>query len=750
MASWLTLILLATGTLSSPPLKNADLEAGEIGQRPEHWFSPVPGFTAALTTDNPHGGLRCAHIAPTGEADAPFGNLMQTVPANDLRNQRIRVRAFVRTRTTGPDDRAQFWVREDRAGGRIGLFDNMNDRPVRSDDWKQIVIEGALHDDAQSLSVGLMVLGSAEAWLDDVSIEVLGDAAPASREPPRPLTERGLKNLTAFTRLLGYVRFFHPSDQAAALDWERFAVRGVRTIESARTDAELAGRLRTLFAPYAMLNIRALDAAGADAAPSATDYSASTPDTWDESHRIMVWDHVGVGLGPRSIYRSRRTARPGHAVGAHSDTPEPHAATLVPGVTASIPLYCHADDDGTYPREMPPAPEAEPGELSAADRAVRLADVALAWTIFQHFYPYFDVIETDWDAALATALRSAAEDADECAFADTLRELVAGLRDGHGFVVHPCLSGRAQPPLSVAWVQDRLVVTAVHDGAPPIEVGSVIAQIDGVATADVAARADKRLSAATPQFLRHRSAAEILAGPPGSQLSLTLEVDGETRAVQLVRSGPLQHPPRRQRVTEELEPGIWYLDLDRLDVADLKAVIDRLAEARGVILDLRGYPRKQGAWQILGHLSDRRDMTCAQWLIPVASRPDRRDMQFNRSNWPVVPRSPTLGGRLVFLTDGQAISAAETMLGIVEHYELAAIVGQATAGTNGNINPFELPGGYRVIWTGMKVLKHDGSQHHGVGIQPTIPVERTIAGIRAGRDEYLERALAYIRATPEE
>jgi len=41
----------------------------------------------------------------------------------------------------------------------------------------------------------------------------------------------------------------------------------------------------------------------------------------------------------------------------------------------------------------------------------------------------------------------------------------------------------------------------------------------------------------------------------------------------------------------------------------------------------------------------------------------------------------------------------------------------------------------------MKVLKHDGSQHHGVGIHPTVPVERTLQGIAAGRDEALERAL---------
>jgi C-terminal processing protease CtpA/Prc len=41
----------------------------------------------------------------------------------------------------------------------------------------------------------------------------------------------------------------------------------------------------------------------------------------------------------------------------------------------------------------------------------------------------------------------------------------------------------------------------------------------------------------------------------------------------------------------------------------------------------------------------------------------------------------------------------------------------------------------------MKVLKHDGSRHHGVGILPTIPVSRTIRGVAAGRDEVLERGI---------
>ena len=84
-------------------------------------------------------------------------------------------------------------------------------------------------------------------------------------------------------------------------------------------------------------------------------------------------------------------------------------------------------------------------------------------------------------------------------------------------------------------------------------------------------------------------------------------------------------------------------------------------------------------------------------------------------------------------------------MGIVEHYKLGEIVGGPTAGTNGNINPFKLPGGYTITWTGMKVLKHDESQHHGIGILPTVPAVRTRKGVAEGKDEILLRGVEVVK-----
>jgi hypothetical protein len=47
----------------------------------------------------------------------------------------------------------------------------------------------------------------------------------------------------------------------------------------------------------------------------------------------------------------------------------------------------------------------------------------------------------------------------------------------------------------------------------------------------------------------------------------------------------------------------------------------------------------------------------------------------------------------------------------------------------------------------MKVTRHDGrTPFHLGGVKPDLAVEPTLAGLRAGRDEVLERALTLLRA----
>jgi hypothetical protein len=219
---------------------------------------------------------------------------------------------------------------------------------------------------------------------------------------------------------------------------------------------------------------------------------------------------------------------------------------------------------------------------------------------------------------------------------------------------------------------------------------------------------------------------------------------GATKSIKLKRNVEFDKINEvRLPKTTELSTGVFYLDLDRIKDDDLNRMMPQLEKARGIIFDLRGYPRVTPV--VISHLIDK-PVESARWMIPVIRTPDHANIvEYNTDGrWKLEPVAPRLTAKIAFLTDGRAISYAESLLGIIEAYKLADIVGEPTAGTNGDVNPFTLPGNYTVRWTGMKVLKHDGSRHHGVGIQPTVLVHRTIRGIAAGRDEQLERALEIV------
>lgn len=133
-------------------------------------------------------------------------------------------------------------------------------------------------------------------------------------------------------------------------------------------------------------------------------------------------------------------------------------------------------------------------------------------------------------------------------------------------------------------------------------------------------------------------------------------------------------------------------------------------------------------------------------FVPETAYPDQQQIQLRESGWNMKPQKPHIQGKVIFITDGRAISYAESYMGFIKDFKLATIIGQPTAGTNGNVNPFTLPGGYRISWTGMLVKNHDGSKHHLKGIVPDIYLKRTIKAVSEGRDEFYEKALELVKA----
>lgn len=864
-----------------PPVQRSpereDFETATVGSAP-------PGWAVTATARN------ITFVAARGDA----GNVLQIVTTGDdsasikrplevahYRGKRVLLSARGSCEPAGRRARATIGIDVARPGVR-GYGDRTRTERIEQPAWQEYRTIIDVARDATGLDLVITSSMASTIRIDDIAISVLGDAG-AGDEPPRALEGRALDNVVAFARLYGIVRYFHPSDEAAALDdaaWQRFVMRGVREVESARDAATLDTRLEKLFAPIAP---------AVKIYPEGTEAPSATPVTRPALH----WIHRGVGVSKGSAYTSSRgtgdaraattittaidpalvrgkelkvtlraRARLGDArddaglwiserradsagfytepeiqpaVGAtwteipvqariSADatgltlgvqvigdaeawlevpvvtvdgkpltvpgwgvrgsalaaawersgegtnvaiggegcdrlrtclhvSPKPIAppdlrpwtGVLGAGVAASVPIELSTRDGKTVPAATASLAASDSMPLMATDRATRLAAVIVAWNVFQHFYPYFDVVGTSWMPELPRRLGEAALDDGPAALHTTLRRLVHQLHDGHGSVVHPGEDRSQTAPWLWEWAEGKLVITQISElCACDLARGDVVTAIDGVTIEQAVAGARALLSSPTEQFRSFRVLWSLRSGPEGSRRRLTIERNGVAHDVTAALIDPAAAPiEKRPESGDEVAPGIRYVDLDRVTGEQWKKILPALAAAKGIVLDARGYPNKIPLTTTLEHFT-KKTLSSAQWHFPIPVRPDREGMTFVRSGWEVRPAAPFLGN-VVFLTDGRAVSAAETYMGIVEAYKLGAIVGGATAGTNGNINPFVLPGGYLLSWTGMKVLKHDGGRHHGVGILPTIPASKTLAGIAAGRDEVLEKGIATVQ-----
>lgn len=374
---------------------------------------------------------------------------------------------------------------------------------------------------------------------------------------------------------------------------------------------------------------------------------------------------------------------------------------------------------------------------------VRLAGIIITWNVFQHFYPYFDIVKTDWSAVLTDALQRTLNDSGDDDFLKTLRLMTAQAHDGHAMVWGPDDNNLLFLPARFHRLDNRLLTVAAS--APEIQKGDEILEMDGAPVMTLLTDLEAQISG-SPQWKR------IMAVERIGQ-SVLADTTLKIRRGDAVLSHTLKRIPweRYSKILEfshpditEMEKGIWLVDLNTAPIENIMAKINELAEAKGVIFDLRRYPN--GNHAILSHLMDKPDASDAWMRTAYRIYPDNEKIVgMERVGWGMQPALPRIKGKVVFLISPRAISYAESVLSLVEGYKLGELLGEATAGTNGNTVSIELPGGVYCGFTGMRVVKHDGGQLHLTGVQPTIRCERTEADIKAGRDTLLEKALELLR-----
>lgn len=204
-----------------------------------------------------------------------------------------------------------------------------------------------------------------------------------------------------------------------------------------------------------------------------------------------------------------------------------------------------------------------------------------------------------------------------------------------------------------------------------------------------------------------------IKGEEGTYVTLTLVRDGVEIEKEVVRR-KVEAPTV---VSEMYDNGIAYIQITEFDTVTEDQFAEALAVARetgmqGLILDLRANPG--------GNLSS--VVNIAKMLLPeglivyTEDRDGNRDEYYCNGNREIeVP--------MVVLVDGNSASASEILAGAIKDYGIGTLLGTTTYGKGIVQRPVEMSDGSAVKLTISTYYTPNGTNIHGIGIEPDVVVE---------------------------
>jgi C-terminal processing protease CtpA/Prc len=698
---------------------------------PAGWIGKPEG--TVLTDDKiVHGGHWAARLERQADSPGAFSTLHRAI-AMDFAGTTVELRGFLRTEQVS--QLAGLWMREDGETPSLA-FDNMRERPVTgTTEWTEYSIKLPVHPEARQLFFGALLVGNGKLWVDDM--QVLVDGKPVASAPKVEhkktvfdldkkfddgsgirldrLSEIQIGNLATLGRVWGFLKYHHPVVLAGKLHWDyelfRIAPSILQATNRTETNAAILKWINGLgpvahCKPCASLNEKDIQL---------------RPDVSWLSDETMLGTELSKNL--LAIYRNR-------TAGGHQ-----FYLTLAPIVRN--PVFKH---------------ELSYSLVKFPDPGFQLLALYRFWNIEEYWAPYRDVLGEDWSKVLAEFIPRIALAKTKDDYMLQMMALIGRAHDGHANLwssldVRPP-TGNCQFPVTLRFIENQAVV---YDNIFPkdakesgLAAGDVITEIDGVPV-------KKLVETWMPYYTGSNDAARLR----DIAMFMTRGKCGDASASILRDGKPLAVKPKRVPVPPQsmdyahdmpgetfhlLSKDVAYLKLSTVKAANAAHYIESGVGTKALIIDIRNYPSEFMVFA-LGQLLVGNETPFARFTVGDLSNP-------GAFHWTeperLKPEKPLYAGKIAILVDEGSISQSEYTSMAFRASPRAIVVGSTTAGADGNVSRFALPGGLNTMISGIGVFYPDKKPTQRIGILPDFEVRPTIAGIRAGRDEVLEEALRQV------
>jgi C-terminal processing protease CtpA/Prc len=486
--------------------------------------------------------------------------------------------------------------------------------------------------------------------------------------------------------------------------------------------------------------------------------------------RYSIADSVVISLRTGEVVRKNgKTAITPNAVFEKQSDLQVNLDKTVALLKAGIPTPTESRE--TLPLESLPKMAGYPNDKRYCSLGNRVLAAAKIYTVINTFFVNKKLMDQSLDKVYEQYLPRFVAAKDSMEYAQAVAEMYAHIQDGHGFISSQVSTTRkfvgqgVTPSVYGKVVENKFVITAlVVDSVAKKEglaVGDVILSINGK---DILKLIDEqRPYQAASNYVTQTSYITnfLLCGDDGSTATLKImDKDNKVKEVEVTRKRAYNKPFWEKKRVENagpifklLSPEIGYVDMERLESNMIDSMLNTFKNTKGFIMDMRGYP-KGTAWGLAPRLSTKNILDGALFTRLQPSVPDisadGNEVSATTTTVSFMQKLPTTTdwrytGKTVMLMNETTQSQAEHSGLFFKAANNTIFIGSQTAGANGDVTNFNIPGFTNLTFSGQNVSYPNGQTMQRKGLVPDIVVKPTIKGIRAGKDEVLERAVVFLK-----
>jgi len=527
------------------------------------------------------------------------------------------------------------------------------------------------------------------------------------------LDPQKIDDLTVLGKVWGFLKYYHPAVADGKYDWDRELFKILPAVLECKT-TEKRNKILSAW----------IDQLGKVKAGSPEKIDSATVKTYPD----LAWiDDASLGAElSAKLHEVRRARRTGENVYAS------------PGVRAANPQF----HEEAYAKPAYP------------DAGLRLLAVYRYWNIIQYHFPYKYLIGEDWNAVLPEFILKSVKAGSALEYQLMMRLMIVRIHDSHaGFDSGDTLMahyyGRRIVPLQVKFIEGQATVTGYFSSEAGrrsgLKSGDVIRAINGKPVSSIVAQR-KAFTWASNNAAELRNIAYDLLRTNDSILQLrclrgdsAFEIRVKSYRPQQLRSSV---PPEPDSAYKLLSPEIGYIHIGTAKRKTISEVMSSFRNTKGLIIDVRCYPSESVLYLLSAHLLPEPKTFVA---ITYCDYKQPGLFCFSKTIKAGGKNPDYYKGKVIILVNERTQSAAEFLSMALRTAPRATVIGSTTSGADGNVSKFTLPGGISTGISGIGIYYPNGGETQRVGIVPDIEVKPTIKGIREGRDEVLEKAIALIK-----